>query len=376
MTKGQDNYPKTMVEATRLLNDDKVTLRAQRARDNPGEGMVFVQDRRRGRRGGGGGSRGLPARDPDDPNCWHCGKPGHVIRRCPDLAVEGIDNFHIGDSNDAHARFSADIVEASENGGDPSRESQECAFLQRGKIKPTGVRGLLHPDHLYIDTCASYASTPYRELLDNVREVDRGLVRHSNCGSTSMNEVGSLGKLDGMLLNEGGIANIVPLKMISKIWRITYDSSGGMNAGHFVIHTDQGNIVVRKNPKGMPYINLKTVEGEVALDFIQTIRGNYDGFTRREVEEARAAREAQGMLGHPTDRNFLGMVRGNMVSNCPVTVSAAQNANQIFGPNLAGVRGRTVRRPPDAVRTDYVQLLRIILERYRVVVLIQLTSCS
>jgi hypothetical protein len=191
-----------------------------------------------------------------------------------------------------------------------------------------------------------------------------------------MNEVGSLGKLDGMLLNEGGIANIVPLKMISKIWRITYDSSGGMNAGHFVIHTDQGNIVVRKNPKGMPYINLKTVEGEVALDFIQTIRGNYDGFTRREVEEARAAREAQGMLGHPTDRNFLGMVRGNMVSNCPVTVSAAQNANQIFGPNLAGVRGRTVRRPPDAVRTDYVQLLRIILERYRVVVLIQLTSCS
>ena len=32
MTKGQDNYPKTMVEAARLLNDYKVSVRAQRAR--------------------------------------------------------------------------------------------------------------------------------------------------------------------------------------------------------------------------------------------------------------------------------------------------------------------------------------------------------
>ena len=119
----------------------------------------------------------------------------------------------------------------------------------------------------------------------------------------------------------------------------------------------------------MPYIDLKGVEGEVALDFIQTIRGNYEGFTSREVEEARAAREAQGMMGHPTDRDFLGMVRANMITNCPVTVSASKNANLIFGPDLAGVRGRTVRRPPDAVRTDYVHLPRVIQERYQVVVL-------
>jgi hypothetical protein len=58
-----------------------------------------------------------------------------------------------------------------------------------------------------------------------------------------------------------------------------------------------------------------------------------------------------------------------MITNCPITVSAAENANLIFGPDLAGVRGRTVRRPPDAVRTDYVQLPRVILEHYWVAVL-------
>ena len=69
-------------------------------------------------------------------------------------------------------------------------------------------------------------------------------------------------KSKGMWLNEGGIANIVPLEVISKIGCITYDSASGMNAGHFVIHTDQGNITVQKNLKGMPFINLdNSVEG-------------------------------------------------------------------------------------------------------------------
>jgi hypothetical protein len=220
----------------------------------------------------------------------------------------------------------------------------------------TGVRirtaRLLHPNHLYIDTCASYASTPHRHLLKDVKEAGWGLIDHSNCGSTTMTEIGNLGKIKGMWLNESGIANMVPLELISKLWRITYDSHGGMNRGHFVVHTDHGNIVVQKNEKGMPYINLAGVDGEVALDFVQTVRGNMEGFTRREVEEARAAREAQGMVGHPTNRE-----------------SAVKNANLIFGPDLAGVRGRTARRPPEAVRTDFVHIPPIFLDRHRVVVL-------
>ena len=80
-----------------------------------------------------------------------------------------------------------------------------------------------------------------------------------------------------------------------------------------------------------------------------------EGFTRRKVKEARKAREAQVMLGHPSDRDFLGIVCGGIISNCPVTANAVTNAHQIFGPALAGVRGRTVRRPPESVTANYVQ---------------------
>ncbi len=63
------------------------------------------------------------------------------------------------------------------------------------------------------------------------------------------------------------------------------------------------------------------------------------GFTRRKVKEAQKACKMQAMLGHPTDRDFLGMVHGGMISNCPVTVNAVTNAHQIFGPDHAEVGG-------------------------------------
>ncbi len=118
----------------------------------------------------------------------------------------------------------------------------------------------------------------------------------------------------------------------------------------------------------MPYIDLDGVDGEIALDFIQTIRGNMEGFTRREVEETREARKAQAMMGHPTDRDFLGLVRANLIANCPVSATAVTNANVIFGPGLAEVRGRTVRRPPETVRTDYIPIPGTIFEQYQLVV--------
>jgi hypothetical protein len=73
------------------------------------------------------------------------------------------------------------------------------------------VRGILHPSHLYIDTCASYDSTPDCHLLDNVKAQKRGLVGHSNCGAATIGKTRNLGHIDKMWLNEGGITSIVPL---------------------------------------------------------------------------------------------------------------------------------------------------------------------
>ncbi len=52
------------------------------------------------------------------------------------------------------------------------------------------------------------------------------------------------------------------------------------------------------------------------------------GFAKHEVKDAQKACEAQAMLGHPTDRNFVGMVCGSMISNCPVTANAVKTLTE------------------------------------------------
>ncbi len=126
------------------------------------------------------------------------------------------------------------------------------------------------------------------------------------------------------------MATIIPLKQLEKLCPVSYDSS--RNGGAFVCRTKDGDVVLKNNSKGMPYLDLREFEAEAvlsfapkaALSFMQTVQGNMEGFTKREVEEVQKAREAQAMLGDPTDRDVLGMVRGNMISNCPMTANAVK----------------------------------------------------
>jgi hypothetical protein len=85
---------------------------------------------------------------------------------------------------------------------------------------------------------------------------------------------------------------------------------------------------------------------------IQTVCQRYEGFTKREVQDAIMARKAQAMTGHPTDAQLLEMVRNKTIKNCPIEPEHITNACSIFGPSIAGVRRKTVRRKPEQVEAE------------------------
>jgi hypothetical protein len=116
-----------------------------------------------------------------------------------------------------------------------------------------GIHGILSPHHVYIDTCATFSSTPYPHLLMNLKKEEHALMGHSNMGLGGMEMNGEMGAVNQMLLNERGVATIIPLKVLKKIWPVTYGSR--CNGGRFIIHTNQGNIIVKNNSKGMPYLD-------------------------------------------------------------------------------------------------------------------------
>ncbi len=349
MTKGMDNFPKTMADTIRLISNYKVSPRLQRAQPGGNSGVAFVQ-------GGSGAKKPAGTATPiAEVVCWHCAQTGHYKSNCLLLKEidqqHGMQNFLTEECNEGHNLFSA-------NDG--------WTLVQKGK---KGVQGILFPYHVFINTCASYVSTPHKSFLKNLRLQEHGLVGHSNAGSCGMDEAGTMGAIKKMWYNKGGIATIVPLKVLERIFPILYQSHKGMNPGHFVIHSDQGDIIVKNSGIDMPYLDVRELKAEVTLRFVQTVMDNLEGYTAREIEDVPAAQAAQAMLGHPMGRDFLGMVHANLIDNCPVTKSAVINANQIFGPDLAGVRGQTVRRPPESVMTNYVQIPWAILEQHWVVTL-------
>jgi len=179
-----------------------------------------------------------------------------------------------------------------------------------------------------------------------------------------------------------GIANIFSMHELEKKYRITYDSW----EGHYVVHTPKGEVKFHKDEQGLPYIELDGAEGREAailllqsiqgehvaktgIVHVQTVRGNYEGHTKKDVMQAKEAQRTHAMIGNPSEKDFKGMVSGNMIKNCPVTTTDITNARTIFGPDLPSIRGKTVRRTPAPVVADYVAVPRALVEQNKVVTL-------
>ncbi len=90
---------------------------------------------------------------------------------------------------------------------------------------------------------------------------------------------------------------------------------------------------------GLYYHDVSDPNSNVELMLIDTVSKNFQEYTRQEVEMAREVRRIQGMITNPTKKEFVGMVREKLLTNCPITVRDTDNTNQIFRHNLANLRG-------------------------------------
>jgi hypothetical protein len=131
---------------------------------------------------------------------------------------------------------------------------------------------------------------------------------------------------------------------------------------HILVHTETDDKMTTSSDKGFVMVN--------------TVRANFEGYTNHNIKKVQEARCLQGMIGNPTERDFVCMVREKLIANCPVTVHDIQNANWIFGPDLANLRGKRTRTKREHVRADYVKISWDFMELHKyVTVTIVLMYC-
>jgi hypothetical protein len=102
---------------------------------------------------------------------------------------------------------------------------------------------------------------------------------------------------------------------------------------------------------------------------VDTVKENCEGYSQREYEEGKQARRALGMVRYPSPKDFDNMVCSNMVHNCPIASSNIKVANNIFGPDIATLKVKTVCNTPMPVLTEYVDIQKEIIELNKYVTL-------
>ena len=89
---------------------------------------------------------------------------------------------------------------------------------------------------------------------------------------------------------------------------------------------------------------------------VNTVEENKEGFTNREVGDAKQARRTLGLIGYPPDWDYKDMVRSKMNMNCPTTTRDIDNAHIIFSRDVQTLKGKTGRKQPGPVVSDYVEI--------------------
>jgi hypothetical protein len=220
-----------------------------------------------------------------------------------------------------------------------------------------------------LDNCSTTDIFFNKKLLTNILPSDMTLKMHCNAGTKEVNQVGTLKKYGTVWYSDSAIANILSLSQVKRKFPITYDSNNG-NEFH-VVKPDK-HVVFKESESGIYYHDTTNRSFIVLSDdkmTVDKVRNNREGFTDRDYERAKWARKALGLVGYPSPKDFKHMLSSNMIKNCPVTFIDVTNANKIFGPDLATLKGKTARITPLPVMTDYVQIPKEIMALNRNVTL-------
>jgi hypothetical protein len=224
---------------------------------------------------------------------------------------------------------------------------EENIFVQ------SGARGVINRNNVLLNNQSTVNQIANPSLLANIRKAKNPITVHCNNGLLYKNLEGDLG---GMTVyhNPYGIVNVLLLELIKAKHRVTYN--GWDCEGVFKVHTKEGMVEFKPSEEGLYYHDTSKDDSNIKCMLVNTVRGNFEGHTKHNIAKAKEAQRLQGMVGNPTDKEFKGMVCEKLITNCPITVQDVENANCIFGPDLANLRGKTIRTKPEHVRIEHVQI--------------------
>ena len=114
--------------------------------------------------------------------------------------------------------------------------------------------------------------------------------------------------------------------------------------------------------------------GSLQGSFLTTVSENEAGYSQAEIDCAKAARSLLAKIGRPLTRDYIKILKGNMLPNAAVTVNDVKRAELLYGPDLGTLKGKTTRQKAPYVDTTNVVPPSIVEEHKEVTIAIDATT--
>jgi hypothetical protein len=93
-------------------------------------------------------------------------------------------------------------------------------------------------------------------------------------------------------------------------------------------------------------------------------------YTVSDYQRAVKARTIQKRIGRPSTKRYMELANEGRILNCDITRQDILNAEDIFGPDVGSLKGKTVRTASEVVRSGgLVPIPATIMEQYRKIIL-------
>jgi hypothetical protein len=151
---------------------------------------------------------------------------------------------------------------------------------------------------------------------------------------------------------------------MKKQYRVTFDS---LEETFLVHHKTAGlpNLLFKEHANGLHFFDPRQAD----FAFVKTVELNMQLFLKWQVACADKACSLYASLGFPSRKDFMWILRSNQIKDCPVRVKDAMAAYKIWGPSMAALKGKTVRKKLEPVKTDIVSIPKEICELHKEVTL-------
>ena len=232
-------------------------------------------------------------------------------------------------------------------------------------------------DCILLDSGSTIDIIGNEKFVENVRDSDTYIDVGTNGGDIRVTKEATLKNYGTVSFDKNIIANILSLKNLVKKYRVQFDSAYD---NCFYVHTPDGIIRFESDSTGLYSYkpgkvegvnkdkdSVKESNGVVAVAHIQTVEKNKEGFTAEQLKRAQEARKAYHVLFAPGVQNMKGIMRQNILDNCPVTNEDLRIADAVYGPDISTLRGRSTRPSPKKIVENQIEIPMELLRHNRLV---------